>query len=314
MQNTSHSRYATLCVAAALLAGCAGSKPPIGAQGAMPQSRAIAQQGGRAASGPYGDLLYVSGGPTNKVYVFTFPDGKLVQTLTGFDNPTAECSDGAGNVWIGDNTGLYEYAHGGTTSIAMLHGAVGGGCAEDPLTGNIAATNEDAVLVWTPGSGNPTTYTFPWQRLEYCGYDNSGNLFIDLHDDGATLLELPYGNATLQALYLSKHIASPGQVQWDGSSMTIANENKPFAVYRFQASGSSATVVGSTKLKGITKHAALSWIAENSVVVPFGNRRGGAKMIGFWDYPSGGKPTQILDSFGFSRSFQAATVSLAPRR
>ena len=272
------------------------------------------QQAARGRPGSYGDLLYVSGGPSNKVYVFTFPAGQLVQTLSGLDYPTSECSDAAGNVWIGDNTGLFEYAHGGTSPISNLHGAVGGGCAVDPTTGNLAATNQDSVLVWAPGNSNPATYKYPGARLEYCGYDNAGNLFIDLHDDSSALLELPYGSGALQAIILSKRVAQPGQVQWDGSSMTVQDESKPFAIYRFQATGSSANIVGSTKLKGITKHAALSWITDNSVVVPFGNRRGGAKMIGFWDYPSGGKPTQVLDSFGFSRSFQAATVSVAARR
>ncbi|MGA7201514.1 MAG: hypothetical protein WBX26_06780, partial [Candidatus Cybelea sp.] len=43
------------CIAAAMLAGCGGSQPPIGAPGAMPQSVAQSAQG--AHSGP---LLYVS--------------------------------------------------------------------------------------------------------------------------------------------------------------------------------------------------------------------------------------------------------------
>ena len=45
------SRYAlSSCVAAAMLAGCGGSQPPIGAPVAMPQSRAIAQRTARGAS------------------------------------------------------------------------------------------------------------------------------------------------------------------------------------------------------------------------------------------------------------------------
>ena len=34
--------YALSCVAAAMLAGCGGSQPPIGAPGAIPQSNAMA--------------------------------------------------------------------------------------------------------------------------------------------------------------------------------------------------------------------------------------------------------------------------------
>ncbi len=50
MKNGVLSRYAlSSCVAAAMLAGCGGSQPPIGAP-AMPQSRAIAQDGARGKS------------------------------------------------------------------------------------------------------------------------------------------------------------------------------------------------------------------------------------------------------------------------
>jgi hypothetical protein len=43
------TRFA-LGLAATLLAGCGGSQPPIGAPGAMPQSRAIAAHAGRGGS------------------------------------------------------------------------------------------------------------------------------------------------------------------------------------------------------------------------------------------------------------------------
>ena len=45
------NRYAlSSCVVAGTLAGCGGSQPPIGAPGATPQSRAVAQHGHRSGS------------------------------------------------------------------------------------------------------------------------------------------------------------------------------------------------------------------------------------------------------------------------
>jgi hypothetical protein len=45
------SRYAlTSCAAAAMLAGCGGSQPPIGAPGAMPQTSAVATRAERGKS------------------------------------------------------------------------------------------------------------------------------------------------------------------------------------------------------------------------------------------------------------------------
>jgi hypothetical protein len=43
MKRLGYSRHAlTGCAAVVMLAGCGGSQPPIGAPGAIPQSRAIA--------------------------------------------------------------------------------------------------------------------------------------------------------------------------------------------------------------------------------------------------------------------------------
>jgi hypothetical protein len=72
-----------ICAAAAMLAGCGGSQPPIGAPGAMPQSSANATHaahGGswmlpkeRVASPDYevsGPLLYVTNYTSNSVTVY----------------------------------------------------------------------------------------------------------------------------------------------------------------------------------------------------------------------------------------------------
>ena len=68
-------------------------------------------------------LLYVSSYRTDDVYVFSYPRGRLVGTLAGFNGPDGECVDSAGNVWITNTlqSQQVEYAHGGTTSIATLN-------------------------------------------------------------------------------------------------------------------------------------------------------------------------------------------------
>jgi hypothetical protein len=79
-----------VCVAAAMLAGCGGSQPPIDGPGAMPQTSAAGTHAERgkswmlpeASSG--GSLLYVSN--ENTISIFTLPDGNLVGALPG-DTP-----------------------------------------------------------------------------------------------------------------------------------------------------------------------------------------------------------------------------------
>jgi hypothetical protein len=50
MRPSTLRRYAVIAVAVAFLQGCSGSQPPIGAPGAMPQSRAVGTQADRSRS------------------------------------------------------------------------------------------------------------------------------------------------------------------------------------------------------------------------------------------------------------------------
>jgi hypothetical protein len=101
------------------------------------------------------DLLYITGG-TNEVYVFSYPDGKLVQTLTGLQNPNGECVDPSGDIYITQSTGdIVEYAHGGGSPINTFYAAYATyGCAVDPTTGNLAAATYHSVTVWLNGQGD----------------------------------------------------------------------------------------------------------------------------------------------------------------
>jgi hypothetical protein len=119
-----YCRALSICAVAALLAGC-GSRPPIGAPGAMPQAAAIAAHADRGKSWmlpgtssenlPY--LTFGCGGTC----VVSYPDGKLVGTLSGVGD-AGPCADGNGNIYIPQQAQLQEYAHGGTTPLATFRG------------------------------------------------------------------------------------------------------------------------------------------------------------------------------------------------
>src|SRR5579863_10312478 len=155
-------RCATSLSAAALVAACGGSQSPIGAPGAIPQTSAIAMHAERGKSwmlpeAKSSDLLYVAAspdGPNGSAYVYTYPQGRLVGTLTGFGVPRGECADSAGDVFIVAYTNqsmssstIYEYAHGGTKPIAALSDPdVAVGCAVDPTTGDLAASGDGVAI------------------------------------------------------------------------------------------------------------------------------------------------------------------------
>jgi len=309
----------TMGVAAALLAGCGGSQPPIGAPGATPQGHGVAVRAKHGSSS--GDLLYITGGRTNQVYVFTYPEGKHVQTLFGLENPSGECVDASGNVYITQSSDdIVEYAHGGSSAIKTFYAAYAdSGCAVDPTTGSLAAATGRTVTVWPNGNGSPITYTNPSKYVleQYLGYDNSGNLFIGGNNTfygDLDLAELPNGSSSIAHLTLNGQYGGNylggGQVQWDGEDVAVGAPplEEPW-ITRFQVSGSSATFAGSTKLRLPRRGFGMFWLDGGTLVLPFSTGRGGVKSFGYWNYPKGGKPTKVFKALHFPRIFVAVAIS-----
>ena len=90
-------------------------------------------------------LLYGGDDETNDVYVYDYPRGKMVGTLTGFDGPDGMCVDAKGDVYIAnfDSGNPVEYAHGGTKLLNTYDsGATPIGCAVD-AKGDVAVTSFD---------------------------------------------------------------------------------------------------------------------------------------------------------------------------
>src|ERR1700734_3789453 len=93
----------SVSLASAMLTGCGGSQPPIGAPGAMPQTSALATHAARGKSwmlpeAKSQDLLYVVRNSANEVSVYTYPKGKSVGTLSDIPGALGICSDTNGDV------------------------------------------------------------------------------------------------------------------------------------------------------------------------------------------------------------------------
>ena len=321
MRTATINRYALIfSMAAATLAGCGG---PIVAPGAMPHTSGIAEHGQRRTSwmlpqAKSGDLLYAAVGNADEVDVFSFPEGKLIQTLTGLEAPSGLCSDNAGNVWVatlyGNGGRMIEYAHGGTSPAASLNDPsfYPRGCSVDPTTGNLAVTNKSfdgpgSLAIYKHAQGKPSLYYDVPNLYDYdfCGYDNKGNLFVD---GPGVLVEMPKGRTTFMTISVDK--GSPGgQVQWDGKHITFATYIAS-AIYRLKVSGSIGTVVGVTHFRDVGEKMASSWIQGTTTAIPTGKR---FEKIGFWNYPAGGKPFALL-RLGNGSHVHAVAVSLAPSR
>jgi hypothetical protein len=308
------------CVGAAMLAACGGSQAPIGTPGAMPQSSAIAARADRgrswmAPNAKKKHLLYISDEGTNDVYVYSYPNGTLRGTLTGFTAPRGECVDKAGDVFITNfySHNILEYAHGGTSPIATLSdpGYTPIDCAVDPTTGNLAVTNFEStgssrgdVAIYKHAKGTPKAYedTDIFYLLS-CSYDNAGDLFADGTTSGGVFAfaELPSGDSSLKKITLNQGIGYPGGVQWDGKYVVVGDT---FAnvIYQFTIHARKGTEAGSTSLTGGSSIYQF-WIQKPNVIGP----NDGYSNVKFWDYPVGGSPTKTIAGLDIPIG---ATVSL----
>jgi hypothetical protein len=313
-------RASGVCVTAAIVAGC-GSQTPFGATGAIPPGgAAIAQaQHARSWTSPEAKsraLLYVSDPQTKDVYVYSYPQARLVGKLSGFGEPRSECADAAGDVFIADvaTDDVVEYAHGGTKPIAEL--SVSGhpeGCSVDPMHGSLAVSggvNGIVLSVFRYSAHNrwraERTYTdSSLHAAAFCGYDNRGNLFIDAlnHRGKFVLAELARGGASFATIALSAAIKRPGEIEWDGTDLAVGDAGTaPPVIDRFSISGNSGTKVGSTTL-GSAKGVAQFWIASAHVVGPDFEK----DDVGFWSYPAGGSPTKTIGGvYGYGAAVSVA--------
>lgn len=311
------SSVLTSCVTLALLAGCGGPQPPSGAPGGMTQSPAIAGQAahGKPLPGTGGeDLVYAAGG-CGGVCILRYPDVKLTNSISLSGPVGGDCSDGEGNVFVTNNAQVLEYAHGGTTPIATLSvpGVDAAACSVDPRTGNLAVAvggnSSGDIAIFADATGTPALYD-AGQGALFCGYDGSGNLFVSgvLNQHNA-LAELPYQASMFMPITLSANTGGPGQVQWDGTYITLENRtDSDITIARLSISGSTASVVGKTKLRS-PKWASQSWIAGNRVIAPYSSKGEYTNKIGSWRYPRSGKVVVKFGSFGDSTRIEGVTLS-----
>jgi hypothetical protein len=306
------ARYAlTGCVAAALLAGCGGSQPPIGAPGAMPQTSAIAthvEHGGSwmAPEAKSEKLIYI-GTLRGDIYVFTYPNAQFVTSFFPPEqtNISGLCTDSAGDVYaVGsfNEAWLFKYLHGATTPVTTikLGGYFPSSCSVDPTTGNVAVLmtqfSKTYVAIFPSGSGSATFYTVPNTQEEHsfsCAYDNRGNLFLDVlsSDDGWELAELPAGSNSFTAWPLNGLRLGDSSLQWTSPYFVVSDHG---TVYRLSVSDSKVTVAGSTR-------ALLSrgtfWIqGDRTLIADEGpkNKQNRVTQVALWKYRKGGNPFKVI--------------------
>lgn len=245
------------------------------------------------------NLLYVSDVGTGTVNLYSYPAGKLVGALSGFQRPQAMCVNKTGDVFIPDLDAfkVFEYRHGAKKSTAVLSdpGQDPDDCAVDPITGALAVANLSSPY---SGPGNITIYTHGKRRVFrdpqiryylFCGYDNQGNLYLDGMSSGNfQFAELPKGGTSFVNITLDKHFRYGGAVQWDGRDVAVG-DYESHTIYQFAIDGSSGTKVGETRLGG-SDYPIGFWIDGSKVIAPNDD----STSVMYWKYPAGGTHTRRI--------------------
>jgi hypothetical protein len=306
-------RAAMMLAISSVLCACGGAaNVPLSASG--------------AASSPWiqraakrGDLLYVATG--GNVYILSFPGGKVVGSLnvSGY----ALCSDKDGDVFVpgGSSYAVLEYAHGGTQPIQTLEaGDIPVGCAVDPVTGNLAVTQEGSgageVAIF-PNAQQPSTWYRDPDISTYglCSYDDSGNLFVDGTGSGAFIAQLRKGSSTFRNYALDPNFDAYGDVQWDGAHIALSNPSTG-QLYRLKFSKTSFKVVGTTQINDWQNNYSGHWPYVQTWIegATFIAQADGMAALGLWRYPRGGNVGRVIGPFvSGSPSIYGVTISVAPK-
>jgi len=317
------------CVAAAFLTACGGSQPPIGAPGAMTQSRtsAIATHTERGGSwmlpeAKIEDLLYAVGGKPPQVYVLTYPAAKRVGTI---DHDDAVCADKTGDVFMTvlNPSSIVEYRHAGAKPIGTLRDPDRPyTCAVDPLTGSLAVSNPYGqqsgpgnVVIYKSARGKGRVYTDPSiYRYVFVAYDATGDLFVEGNGPGPTypykLAELLRGSNNFTDISVDKDMSQYGGLQWDGEYLAIWIAPQA-VIYRLQIEGSVASVVATVSLKGLKFPKQDFFIQGGTAIIPSGPSKN--EQIDLFRYPQGGRWTQRIRHVIDHGVFGSLTISLAPK-
>jgi hypothetical protein len=269
-----------------------------------------------------GDLLYVTTSNRKQLYVLTYPQLQVVDTIGGFSGDPflhGLCSGPSGAVYVTDDGPrslyLYRFTHGAKTPSRVLS-APGGfqACSVNPSTGDVAATaveNRPALAIYSKGEGPPKLYDAN-TAYSASAYAPSGNLYLVSGFGCLTLFA--HGTFTCVKLEGSAHLPGAAGLQWRNGVFVIAARahHNLQSVYIVKLTGATtgrlvSTITLDRKMDEGPRAGLPVLLVGNELMAP-SNRKG---LLGFWLYPKGGEAVKsvVLKVEGF-----VSGLALSPGR
>jgi hypothetical protein len=304
------SRTLSALTATLLLVACGGPVPPL----TSPSSKESANLRAQSTSTSGKTLFYVSSAHGN-VYVYRYPGGRLLQTLTGLSYPQGECADSGGDVFVTSRLSssssasiIYRFAHGQSQPLEKLSDPVlATSCSIDPTTGNLAAVGPQGIAIFKNATGAPAIYYSSNYLFYNCSYDNLGNLYVlvpsSTSANRALLVRFNAGSDRFEQIQLKVTLQDSNDsstVQWDGNHLAVSSQdgNSPITLYRLRIENNVGTVVSSSKLSSPSNSFGHQlWITKNAIFGTGHARRTKAQVF-VWHYQNCGQAKAIVDRIG----------------
>ncbi len=179
-------------------------------------------------------------------------------------------------------------------TLSVSDGSMPSSCAMntsgDLAVGILDGPSEGDIVLYKGAKGAGKFIKTPLAEEFFDGYDNKGNLFFDGFTGSGDfqLDELPKGSSTAKTIATSNTILFPGSVQWDGTYMTVFDQEAN-NLYQYSISGTTATLKGTVSFSG-SSDCAQTWIATGVVYCgDAGNDNGSV-----FKYPAGGSPLAVF--------------------
>jgi hypothetical protein len=323
-------RY-TLCICvAAMLAGCSGSQPPIGAPGAMPQTSAIATHadrgkswvpngsaetpGGKTKGRLFVDVatasiveIFSNGGPTSSPQGLLQAPGwnKIGAITNGISYPNGNWVDKDGNLYVanvysGSTAAITEYDRSGSLKFTYSSGMVYPSAVATDINGNVFEADWfTGVTEYRQGS-NTVVANCPQLGGGQRGIavDAQGDVFASYSTaSGGAIEEYTGGLAGCPGTTLSVSLGAPGGMAIDkNANLVVCDEtNATVDVIDPPYSEVSGHLGGRGPIFGYTIPVAVAINKENTraYVTDYGG-----EVIDVFAYPTG-SPFAKVDFKGY---------------
>jgi hypothetical protein len=251
------------------------------------------------------------------VDVLSFPQGSRVAKITNIGDPQGVCADTSGHVWItaflqGRKFALYEFARGATTPLHTVernesYGTCTVDSHGDPVVFGKHTAYSATIETWSPSLRRRLRVVQIPVAPVSTTYDDDGNLYVKgFEGSDPAFAVLRKGTSTLTFLTVKKgDDFQDGCLGWDGAYVTLGAFDRKQLIYRLSIDGKIATIVSRVHLHDVAPNP--KYLLTGHTIVAALNDGRNAKRIGFYDYPSGGKPEAVFSGF-----YNPMQIALSP--